>query len=82
MRMESVTKKIGDRGEIVLPKKLRQHFGMQKDDEVEIIATSSGILIVPLVKDLKKLAGICGTGGMGDEKELDATIDALFAGTG
>lgn len=37
--------KISDRGQITIPKELRNRFGMHKDVEVEITPTEHGLLI-------------------------------------
>ena len=37
--------KISERGQITIPKRLRDRFGLHKDVEIEITPTESGILI-------------------------------------
>lgn len=37
--------KISERGQITIPKSIRDRFGLQKDVEVEIVATNTGILL-------------------------------------
>lgn len=37
--------KITERGQITIPKKLRDHYGLHKDVEIDIVASRSGILI-------------------------------------
>ena len=37
--------KISERGQITIPKRLRDRFGMSKDVEVEITPTEHGLLI-------------------------------------
>ena len=42
---EKINMKISERGQITIPKPLRERFGLSKNVEVEFIATSEGILI-------------------------------------
>ena len=37
--------KISERGQITIPKRLRDRFGLSKDIEVDLISTKEGILI-------------------------------------
>lgn len=37
--------KISERGQITIPKRLRERFGMSRDVEVEITPTEDGLLI-------------------------------------
>lgn len=37
--------KVGEKGQITIPKHLRERFGLQKDSEVELIPEKDGILI-------------------------------------
>jgi AbrB family looped-hinge helix DNA binding protein len=37
--------KISERGQITIPKAIRDKFGMHKDVELEIVATDSGVLL-------------------------------------
>jgi AbrB family looped-hinge helix DNA binding protein len=37
--------KISERGQVTIPKPLRERFGLSKGVEIELIATSEGILI-------------------------------------
>jgi len=37
--------KISERGQITIPKSMRKRFGLQRDVEVELVPTSTGLLI-------------------------------------
>jgi AbrB family looped-hinge helix DNA binding protein len=42
---EEKNMKISERGQITIPKALRDRFGFTKDVEVELVATKEGVLI-------------------------------------
>ena len=42
--------KITERGQLTLPKKLREKYGIQPSTELEILETSEGLLIVKKLK--------------------------------
>ena len=73
-------KKIGKRGEIVIPKNMRKGKGMEINAKVEIINLKNGILIVPIQKKFGDLAGLFGDKGVKNIKELDAVTHEFFAG--
>lgn len=57
--MEFMRKKLGQRGEIVLPKEWREELGLLPESEVEINKTGSGLVIIePVKKDFRHLAGL------------------------
>ena len=78
--MEMTLKKIGKRGEIVIPKNMRKEKGMEVNSRVEVIDLKNGILIVPLKKKLGDLAGLFGDKGVKNVEELDAITHEFFAG--
>ena len=62
--------RISKRGQITIPKDLRDRFGMHPDAEVEITATEGGLLIRKRVKGqhpVDAVYGILGKGGSTDE---------------
>ena len=69
------TKKIGDRGEIVIPKSLRKEIGIKPNQKVELIGSKKGIFIIPLVDDIKVLRGLFSKEGI---KNLDKIEEAMF----
>jgi antitoxin PrlF len=44
-KTEDRNMKISERGQITIPKALRDRFGFSKDVEVELVATKEGVLI-------------------------------------
>ena len=64
-------KRIGNRGEIVLPKKIRSENKLFPKRKVEIIGTKQGILIVPLVSNLSELKGLFGKEGIKDLNKIE-----------
>jgi AbrB family looped-hinge helix DNA binding protein len=44
-KREGKNMKISERGQITIPKALRDRFGFTKDVEVELVATKEGVLI-------------------------------------
>ncbi len=56
--MITCTKTLGDRGELVIPKDMREENGMTTHSRVELISTKHGVLIVPLKRKLSELSGL------------------------
>ncbi|WP_297457858.1 AbrB/MazE/SpoVT family DNA-binding domain-containing protein [Thermococcus sp.] len=48
-----VTVKVSSKGQIVLPKAIREKFGIKEGDELEVLDFGDEIVIVPVKKDLK-----------------------------
>ncbi|MDI3474897.1 MAG: hypothetical protein PWQ79_726 [Thermococcaceae archaeon] len=48
-----VTVKVSSKGQIVLPKSIREKFGIRPGDEVEVLDFGDEIVIVPIKKDMK-----------------------------
>jgi AbrB family looped-hinge helix DNA binding protein len=48
-----VTVKVSSKGQIVLPKSLREKFGINPGDEVEILDFGNEIVLVPLKRGIK-----------------------------
>jgi AbrB family looped-hinge helix DNA binding protein len=44
-KTEEINMKISERGQITIPKTLRDRFGFTKDVEVDLVATRDGVLI-------------------------------------
>jgi len=47
------TVKVSSKGQIVLPKSIREKFGIKEGDELEVLDFGDEIVIVPLKKGLK-----------------------------
>ena len=74
------TKMVGKKGEILIPKELREKSGIQPKQKVELISSKNGILIVPLVNDVKQLRGLFKKEGYKHEKDIDSVLFKLMAG--
>lgn len=74
------TKIVGKKGEILIPKELREKSGIQPKQKVELISSKNGILIVPLVNDVKQLRGLFKKEGYRHEKDIDSVLFKLMAG--
>lgn len=62
--------KISERGQITIPKRLRDRLGMHRDVEVVITATEQGLLIqkrAAAQHPVERIYGILGSGGNTDE---------------
>lgn len=62
--------KISERGQITIPKRLRDRFGMHRDVEVVITPTDDGLLIQKIATarhPVERIYGILGSGGNTDE---------------
>ena len=72
MSYEPVTEhivRISQRGQITIPKKLRDRFGMHPDVEVEVVPTEDGLLIRERTNDIDPADG-------SDGVQADAAVDA------
>lgn len=43
-----MTSRVGPKGQVVIPKPLRQRFRVEPGDEVDFVATDEGVLVVPV----------------------------------
>ncbi|MCO6040373.1 AbrB/MazE/SpoVT family DNA-binding domain-containing protein [Thermococcus alcaliphilus] len=48
-----VTVKVSSKGQIVLPKSIREKFGIKAGDEVEILDFGDEIVLIPIKKGVK-----------------------------
>jgi len=48
------------KGQITLPKSVRERLGIDSGDRVEFVETDEGFLIVPATRDIRSLKGIVG----------------------
>ncbi|MFM8721352.1 MAG: AbrB/MazE/SpoVT family DNA-binding domain-containing protein [Acidimicrobiaceae bacterium] len=58
-----MAQKIGPKGQVVIPKKFRDEFGIEPGDEVEVSLSENGVLIQS-VNATKSLRGIFSGSGM------------------
>ncbi len=62
--------RISERGQITIPKRLREQFGMTHDVEVEVTPTEHGLLIqkrVAAKHPVERVYGILSSGGNTDD---------------
>jgi AbrB family looped-hinge helix DNA binding protein len=78
--MESTTKTIGSKGEIVIPLKIREENNLKVNSKVQIISTKSGVLIIPLKKTFKELSQIFDKSKINNFKKIDDISFELMAG--
>ena len=76
--MQAIIKKIGRKGEVVIPRNMRKQKGMEANSEIELVPTKNGILLVPLKKKFSDYAGLFGNNGVKNIKELDAITHELL----
>ena len=74
------TKIVGDKGEILIPKDLREESGIKPKQKVEIISSKNGILIIPLVDDIRELRGLFKKEGYKHKKDIDNILFKIMAG--
>ena len=78
----AVAVKISERGQITIPKKLRDRFGMHHDVEVEITAADEGLLIrkrTEVEHPVERVFGILGreSGDGLQIADIDAYLDEI-----
>mgnify|MGYP001214118122 CR=1 FL=1 len=79
INMDSCTKEIGPRGEIVLPKKMRDELHLKPKTKVEIVNTGKSITLIPKNK-LSEFAGYFGKKGVKHMEEIEEVVQELLAG--
>ncbi len=51
---------ITSKGQITLPKSVRERLGIEAGDRVEFVESEQGFLVVPATRDIRSLKGIVG----------------------
>ena len=72
--------RISKRGQITIPKHLRERFGMHHNVEVEISPTEDGLLIkkrTTAQHPADRVYGILGEGALGDGVSVDDYIEEI-----
>ena len=72
--------RISQRGQITIPKALRERFGMDHDVEVELTPTEQGILIRKArngERPVDKVYGILGKDALGEGVSVDSYIEEI-----
>lgn len=78
--MITCTKIVGDKGEILIPKDVREESGIKPRQKVEIISSKKGVLIVPLVNDIRELRGLFRKEGYKHQKDINDMLFEIMAG--
>jgi AbrB family looped-hinge helix DNA binding protein len=52
------TATLTSKGQITLPKTVRERLGVESGDRIEFIESERGFVIVPATKDIKSLKGV------------------------
>ena len=72
--------RISERGQITIPKSLRERFGMNHNVEVDITPTEQGLLIrkrSAAEHPVDRVYGILGSGALGEGVSVDDYIDEI-----
>lgn len=72
--------RISERGQITIPKHLRERFGMHHNVEVEVTPTEKGVLIQKRVSaqhPVDRVYGILGKGALGEDLSVDDYIEEV-----
>lgn len=69
--------KVGDRGQITLPKRLRQRFGLQKGSEVEAVEGEGVIIVRKLTKSVHPVDQIYGMIKLRGANSVDELIEEM-----
>ena len=72
--------RISERGQITIPKHLRDRFGMNHNVEVEITPTEKGLLIrkrTTAEHPVDRVYGILGSGALGEGVSVDDYIEEI-----
>jgi len=78
--MDIVVKKVGGKGEVVIPERMRKELGLKKDSAVEFILIKNAIMLVPAKKNFKEMVGLFSNKGVKNIRELDIIAKELMAG--
>lgn len=66
----SMTTRVGQKGQVVIPKSLRDRFGIQPGVEVVFVPEEEGVR-VQRARDLRELAGAFAGAGLREELEAE-----------
>ena len=72
--------RISERGQITIPKHLRDRFGMNQNVEVEITPTDQGLLIqkrTAAMHPIDRVYGILGKDALGEDVSVDDYIEEI-----
>ena len=69
--------KVGEKGQITIPKHLRDRFGLQKDSEVEVVAGEGGILVRKRTKGVHPVDRMYGIAKLKYADSVDEYIEEI-----
>lgn len=69
--------KIGERGQVTIPKELRDRYGLQKDVDVDFVDDGSGIRIVKRSEGAERVDRISGIIKLKHAKSVDEYIEEI-----
>ena len=72
--------RISERGQITIPKHLRERFGMHRNVEVDISPTENGLLIqkkTTAQHPVDRVSGILGPDALGEAASVDEYIEQI-----
>ena len=72
--------RISERGQITIPKHLRERFGMNQNVEVQITPTDQGLLIqkrTAAMHPIDRVYGILGKDALGEDVSVDDYIEEI-----
>ncbi|MFH1916184.1 MAG: AbrB/MazE/SpoVT family DNA-binding domain-containing protein [Nanoarchaeota archaeon] len=67
----TLAKRIGARGEVVIPKDVRERAGLTSNTEVVFFPVENGVMMVPVRKSLSELAGLFSDFKIKNRKKLE-----------
>ena len=70
-----MTARIGAKGQVVIPKSIRERIGLHPGDEVDFQLRDNDEVVVVAVKDTRPLAGRFGGSGMADRLLTDRAAE-------
>ncbi len=69
--------RIGERGQVTIPKHLRERYGLQKDADVDFIDDGTGIRIVKRSEGSKRAAKIRGVATLKHARSVDDYVEDI-----
>ena len=72
--------RIGERGQVTIPKELRDRYGLRKDVEVDFIEEAAGIRIVKRSEGADRVGSIRGIAGLKHARSVDEYVEETRGG--
>jgi len=69
--------KIGERGQVTIPKNLRERYGLQPNVDVDFVDDGNGIRVVKRSEGAKRVASIRGTIKLKYAQSVDEYIEEI-----